>query len=813
MRINKIYDKKNINKHFKRQQKLEKKSILGEKISLTLSDIKEFFMLEKKNIFTKYSKKIIINAVFLLLLFFTQKIILSINIPFLTDKINNLKNNLNFSPGNYFNYLLSCLGVGGFLTALFFSNLSGVFSSRYSNLTTKVSSSILKEYMNKKYFESIVNYLTLLIIEILCYTVNIKLNFLITIVTFFLTIRIIIIFITLSKRIFGFNNKNYITNSMCQEIMYYYNKLEKAIKHKKKKSVILSYRQIIESKINILEELHDSFIRENDIAELEEFDNFIIELLSIYCDKKNELSFDNLWYSDNIIKPKNWFEAEFYEIKIGLETGTSLTPTYEKNKCFFEDVMTNMIIKSVNFYLKQNLKNELLKMLNCYQFYFKKIKENGDFSYWYNFNKNLIDIIIANDILFKEDDDKVTAIVDLIGLLFEDYILEYTKYINQLYSKTKIYTKNINQFIKGVGSNNCILNSVRTNDLMKKMKFEKKYEKKYITSDYYIKEYVFWELNEYIVKYIESFSMIIADLKNISEILYKRNDIISACIILSRIIEVSKKIDYSMRELSLILKEINQFNVNFKYTKIDLDKERKNKESMYILSLLLYSDLIVALDKKGYDYRDKNIDFFGECFYNLCEETFNAIINENFENFEKLYKKFTAVTIICDRVIHRIIDDNYVDNYKISKYKIPVLHFMNISGYVIYYSHLTKKPVWEELVNLNFQVLLNITTDKKVFLKKLIAAAFVDYNQFNIDVLKSDFKFKFQQFIKDSNYLENKKNDSIYLENANNNDNLLKKFIISDYGVGFEFYEIFIYYYVNPEVDDSEKYKVHFGNE
>ena len=26
------------------------------------------------------------------------------------------------------------------------------------------------------------------------------------------------------------------------------------------------------------------------------------------------------------------------------------------------------------------------------------------------------------------------------------------------------------------------------------------------------------------------------------------------------------------------------------------------------------------------------------------------------------------------------------------------------------------------------------------------------------------------------------------------------------------FYEIFIYYYVNPEVDDSKKYKVHFSH-
>ena len=337
-------------------------------------------------------------------------------------------------------------------------------------------------------------------------------------------------------------------------------------------------------------------------------------------------------------------------------------------------------------------------------------------------------------------------------------------------------------------------------------------KKKYITTDYYVKEYIFWELNKYIVEYMESFPKIITDMKSIGEILYKKNNKISACIILSRIIEISNKIDNSISKLSIILNKINKLNINFKYQNINLEKVEKEKAEKYISSLLLYSDVVAALSVDKYDYRDKNIDFYGECFYNLCQDTFNAIIEESFDTFKKLYEKFIMISIICDEVIHSIIDTNYNDNYKLSKYKIPMLQLMDISGYAIYYSHLTKQKEWEELVKSSFQKVLSVSKEKELLLKKLIATATIDSNIFSIDILKYDFKLIFQQFVKDSNYLKYKNAGPFFQEVVDSDDNLLSDFTFLDGEFYNDFYEIFIYYYVNPEVDDSEKYKVHFSH-
>lgn len=812
MRINKIYNKKAVDKHFKKIHNLEKKAVFYERIILKFKDIKKFINLEKNYVFVKYLKKIIYNVSFLLVLFLIQKVLLSINISLYIKIIDFLKNIINFNSNNYFNYLVACLGVAGFLTALFFSNLSGIFSSKYSNLTTKISSSILNEYMNRKYFESIVNYLVLLIIELLCYSFSIKLNFLIVIVTFFLTIRIIIVFIILSKRIFGFTNINYITLDMCQEILYYFDKLKIAVKHSKRDSIILSYRNAIKTKLGILEELYDSFVKENDIKGLGEFNSYIIDLLSIYCSEKNVIPFDDLWYDDKV-KPKNWFEADFFEVKMGIQTGTSLRPTFEKNTYFFEDIITNIIIKSIKYLSSQFEKDELYEILNCYHLHFKELKNSGDFNYWNNTNKKIINTIISNKALFKDEDDKIILIMDLVSLLYVDYILDYTNYVDNLYAQIDFCTKNVDEFVNSIGTNNFILSSTRTNELIKKLRFEKKYERKYITTDYYIKEYILWELNKYIAEYIESFPKIITDMRDLGEKLYKNNNKISACIILSRIIEMSKKMENSIDKLSIILNKINKLNINFKYKQIDLKKIEKEKENMYISSLILYSDVVAALSIDEYDYRDENIDFYGECFYNLCQETFNAILDEDFDRFKKLYEKFIMITIICDEVIHKIIDVNYNDNYKLSKYKIPILQFMDISGYVIYYSHLTNRKEWEKLVNSSFQKIVSVSKDKELLMKKLIATASIDSNIFSVDILKSDFKLRFQHFVKNSNYLKYRSIGPFSKEVVDSDDKLLSNFTFLDGEFYNDFYEIFVYYYVNPEVDDLDKFKVKFFDE
>ena len=123
-----------------------------------------------------------------------------------------------FSEEYFYQFLIAALGISGVLIALFYANLSGVFSSKYVNLDTSVSFEILKEKENKRNVKSIRNYIITNIALIMFYIMGINFNYLIMILFTLYTVKTIIAFINLSQRIFYFTNLNFITRKECAEI-------------------------------------------------------------------------------------------------------------------------------------------------------------------------------------------------------------------------------------------------------------------------------------------------------------------------------------------------------------------------------------------------------------------------------------------------------------------------------------------------------------------------------------------------------------------------------------------------------------------
>ena len=125
---------------------------------------------------------------------------------------------ITFSEGYFYEFLIGSLGISGVLIALFYANLSGVFSSKYVNLDTSLSFEILKEEENKRNVKSIKNYIITNIALLMFYIIGINLNYLIVSLFILYTVKIIVTFISLSQRIFYFTNLNFITVKECSEI-------------------------------------------------------------------------------------------------------------------------------------------------------------------------------------------------------------------------------------------------------------------------------------------------------------------------------------------------------------------------------------------------------------------------------------------------------------------------------------------------------------------------------------------------------------------------------------------------------------------
>lgn len=444
MKAKNIYNNYKAEKHFKWLSLKEKVMVMIERVILKLKNTYKFLKIEKiiSNI---YFKKTFFVVCGLILCNIVGEKLYYVLCRY--SVFDNIRTIITFNQNNYFQFLIASLGIGGFLTALFFSNLSGIQSSKYSNLDSELSSAILNEYMNKTYFDSIVNYLIIIVIQILMYVLEFIPGIFLSILTFILTIRIVIIFIALSKRLFQFTNINFITYDVFQEIAYYFDKLKLAAKHSKSDSIMKSYYNIITNKVSLLKTLFQSFIEQNDSKGLVDFNKHILVILSKYTKDKNLIPYNSQWYEDKL-KDKNWFTSDFFEINLGLNTGTFLNQSFEKDINFFENNLMTLFLESLKYCIKNNKKEEAYSLLNFYHSLYNDLVLNGDYSYWYDQNKKIMQAFLDNIECFNDDGDYSIGLFDLLGLIFVDYILGNAKYIESTAKTVEKYTKDYQMYKK-----------------------------------------------------------------------------------------------------------------------------------------------------------------------------------------------------------------------------------------------------------------------------------------------------------------------------------------------------------------------------
>ena len=177
-----MFKKYNLNRakiHYKKISIIERMSKMLERIELYLKDSLRFMKLDRY-FFKESIMSIIIVTIGLFAINYIGNNWLNGLFFRKIQIINSITQNLSYVLEHYSQYLLACLGIAGFLAALFLSNLSGIITSRYNKITSRVSLSVLNEYANKKYLKSIINYLCIIVIQLLFWTFKINISILLS---------------------------------------------------------------------------------------------------------------------------------------------------------------------------------------------------------------------------------------------------------------------------------------------------------------------------------------------------------------------------------------------------------------------------------------------------------------------------------------------------------------------------------------------------------------------------------------------------------------------------------------------------------
>ncbi len=801
------YNLKRAKLHFKKLSIIEKISIFAEKMFLKIKDTFRFVKLDM-SILSIAIKEIIYIVIIITAINMVGNLIL-FNNGFRNIKcISEILNSLTIIYDNYNQYLLACLGVGGFLVALFLSNLSGIITAKYINIVSKVSLSVLNEYANKKYLKSMINYLCLIIVQLACWIFNIRINPVIALLSLFLTVRIIIIYFELAQRVYLFSDINMLTKTIYQEINIRFKYLQKAIKNNKSDSVFNSYGNQVILLLDTLKSLQKEILKDKDTEDITEFTNYIFAIMVRYTEFKNLIPLDSKWYRLKY-EPVNWFEAEFFEVNLRTQTGTSLNNKQIADHYFLEEYITDLFTKSIKFLIKNNRNEELYRIINNYYLSLDMILANcDDFKYWNKFNKNIEDIIINSNLA---EDDNYEAIIDFISLNKVSFVLNAQKYISNTYNN--YIKKGINElgtFLTKDSKNNILFVNADIVKFIEKIKYELSVEGKVITSDKYIHEslsFNFIKMISLILKTLElNYDNICLQAVNLS----KKSYSLSSCLLYSRIIEIENKLIMVIDEISSIYEELIKEEYNFKFDKLNVEELLDKINKKHYSNLIEYAKTFLSSDKC--DYKSVKIDFCGEIFYNFSEAILETVLNNDYDNFEIIYQYYPSICFMAEAFIYNNLDRTYNQNYLVSKYKIPMITFMNLNGCIIYHSHIINDDRWEIKVKNTFNSIVKKLDNSYEILKKMALYASVDNHSFDMNEMILNIKQRYSRYLHQNDLIKIKEcRDSIYYhKEIDTNDPLIKEFThlaFEDYiDFYFKFYEIFIIYYVNPLLKDEDKY-------
>ncbi len=805
----KIKDIYNLNKWTKKEKKEKRNIWLQNKVyksSIKKEDSKKFVKLELSTIMLiigKVLKSVIYLAVVMLFAFIVDKIFIMFGWK------EYLVNFIHYDRDIFINLLISSVSIAGFLIALFYANLSGIFTSRYAFLSSRISKELLNEYTNRKYIKSIQNYIIIVLLVLLLNIIGIYTDIIMAIIIVVLTIRIIIIFIELSNRIFIYSNIIIIGKNTMSKIMNVFDKVMVGAYKYDNPSFQKYHNQIVIEHLKTLDDLSFSLIRDNDFEGLNTLLEINLKLISKYSRLKNKIPHNSLWFP-NIGKGRSWFTENDTEISIAINTGTSLHPKAVKDTYFFENQLLEINQRIIEKLLANKKFEIIYNYFNIYHNYFNDFTYSGDIKFWYDNSADIINFMIEK-INFKDlqDNNYVMGLLDLFSLLHIDICLNFSDYFQYTYSLVNNMDWNTFNYKKSLNSNTIIFNNEQFVDFIKRLDNEKYTEGKLVTSKKFILEYSNMKLSNHLDIIFDMMLSSFENLNVLSKKLLNTKSLKGTALINSRIIELNNKLLFQLNKLEKIYNTIISYDKkNYKYKTIDISKKREKIKNIYISSMEQYTKVVVGLYFEKYKIDDEQLDFIGELYYHLTYLMLDLIYENDYASFEKLYSNFACICSISAFYIKELISPDANAPYVLNKYTMATINFMNISGFAIYYSHLINDDKWEQLV-LNYAenvIKEEQKENKGNFINNCkTCAEIINDSIVGITILSTNMKISMERFVRNTDIIKYKYVGDFGQTVIDNEDKLIKNFKLEkDYGFLGEFYDVYMIYCINKHFKNDK---------
>lgn len=695
------------------------------------------------------------------------------DIPILSPFIINIDNFLIsvYNDPSQLNSLLSSIAeISGVFLGLYFTAITLVIGT-YSRFPDNIRDVVLKERVSNFYINiiSFVTSYSLLLLLFNIYNINVGIYNIILLIL--LCIITIFSFIKLGLRFFDyFEPTNLITIIERDIYKYIYSVIPNHFEwnhasfqnHYQKLTI-----QNIEAYNNII---NTQFKNKYNSPRIVQFlSNSIFTLLTRYNIIKYKIPSNSQWFQKKY-QHKNWFTAGYPDIDLSLKTRISLAPIEIPDNCWLEKqyikIIDNVLINSLK-------KNDLM---SAYIICEKGVyPTNTIIKYYgieetfliYNEIKNTIISYFILKVDFNEMANKnenkelILGLSDSIGF----YLIEiWLGFIDSLEGiSNKQIEKISKQMITNIFSSDSIykINMPRNaiiemENIINKLQFEYKIEKKIITTEWYINQIISLEcisfINNFLITYFNELNS--TYILTIDKIIANKKYLQASQLSL-RAIENIEKILFNMPLINKTYLDLSTMKKTDSNREIKIDFDKYYKTTIEIKNKVLSQMTEIIKNLFFVDYDSSIPDMYGNIHSILLDECYKALLEKDINKYNNFFPTVTISCLFATEKIKPMVSESDLKT-KIIFITDPIMDLLELSGYSLIYSELYNVDFW----NTTVQTWTKITDEKpnkKQFLIELINIVNYRDGIFNIspkDILRTNWKIQFETILRDMKIID-----------------------------------------------------------
>ena len=378
------------------------------------------------------------------------------------------------------------------------------FSAKYSNVPSDLETLYQRDVITNSCINQIIRYIVVCSIFLFECVFEQPLGIASIIVLLFLTVQMVITFSVTGNRSYMLSDTFSVGDAKFQNLYNIIKKVSKRNIFTTDQSFQNHYKKIASHDVHILFEIgqYNANIPKNQNESMGLFMNKSVALLEFYWDKKQNIQYDSLWFEKKAQYPQ-WHATDDTEIRLALQTGTSIQPKMVTDNYWFENALLKVNQECLNKILKDDDILVLQQYFVCLQSLTLIAGEKRQCDYWSSVLKKIkisswtvICKHLSSDDLDKEN---ALSIVDIMCSNYVELILGITRYLSNLNVESVLHQCTTYSSFDQCDIQ-CVpyLNGEMCKRLFTQISAELSIENKKLTANWYIQQIVAKEIYQYI---------------------------------------------------------------------------------------------------------------------------------------------------------------------------------------------------------------------------------------------------------------------------------------------------------------------------